>query len=145
MLSSRLFRRIVGSQSLATPKPIAGERLWPRNPRCLSTYFRPLRSPSARFSTSIQRRNDNQYNLTSPKNDIIKEDAETTTSQALPGRVEPRLSLTFTCTVTDCGERSTHEFSKRAYTKGIVLVQCPKCMNRYVGGLHNVIYQDFCL
>ena len=57
---------------------------------------------------------------------------ETTTSQPLPERVEPRLSLTFTCTVPNCGERSTHEFSKRAYERGIVLVQCPGCQNRCV-------------
>lgn len=45
---------------------------------------------------------------------------------------EPRLSLTMTCTVPDCHERSTHQFSKRAYERGIVLVTCPKCKNRYV-------------
>lgn len=46
------------------------------------------------------------------------------------GKVTPKLSLTFTCTVPDCGTRSTHEFTKQAYTKGIVLVQCPGCKNR---------------
>ncbi|KAL4252856.1 hypothetical protein ABKN59_003576 [Abortiporus biennis] len=45
---------------------------------------------------------------------------------------EPRLSLTFTCTVKDCGTRSTHEFTKRAYTKGIVIVECPGCKNRHL-------------
>ena len=44
---------------------------------------------------------------------------------------EPKLQLTFTCTVPNCSERSTHEFTKRAYTKGIVIVQCPKCQNRW--------------
>jgi protein import protein ZIM17 len=39
-------------------------------------------------------------------------------------------SLTFTCSVENCGERSTHEFTKRSYTKGIVIVQCPGCKNR---------------
>lgn len=48
------------------------------------------------------------------------------------GEFEPRLSLTFTCTVPDCGTRSSHEFTKRSYEKGIVLVQCPGCKNRYV-------------
>jgi len=129
MLYLGLFRRLVGSQSVATSKQIARARLWSGNPRWTAPSLVPS---STRFSTSIRRRNDNQYNLASPKNDIVKEDAGTTTSQALPGRVEPRLSITFTCTVTDCGERSTHEFSKRAYTKGIVLVQCPKCKNRWV-------------
>jgi protein import protein ZIM17 len=44
--------------------------------------------------------------------------------------VEPRLQITFTCTVPDCGTRSTHEFSKRSYTSGIVLIECPGCKNR---------------
>ena len=32
---------------------------------------------------------------------------------------EPRLSLTFTCTVTKCHTRSTHQFTRRSYEKGI--------------------------
>lgn len=44
---------------------------------------------------------------------------------------EPRLSLTFTCSVPDCSHRSTHEFSKASYEKGVVLVQCPNCKNRW--------------
>jgi len=44
--------------------------------------------------------------------------------------IEPRFSMTMTCTVTDCGTRSTHEFTKRAYTKGLVIIQCPGCKNR---------------
>jgi hypothetical protein len=39
-------------------------------------------------------------------------------------------SLTFTCSVDKCGERSTHEFAKRSYERGIVIVQCPGCKNR---------------
>lgn len=46
--------------------------------------------------------------------------------------LEPKLQLTFTCTVSGCGHRSTHEFTRRSYQKGIVLVQCPGCKNRYV-------------
>ena len=45
---------------------------------------------------------------------------------------EPRLSLTFTCTVEGCQTRSTHQFTKRSYQKGIVLVTCPGCKNRCV-------------
>lgn len=55
---------------------------------------------------------------------------KTVFKQAL-GKVVPKLSITFTCTVEGCGERSTHEFTKHAYEKGIVLVQCPGCKNRY--------------
>ncbi|KAI0955265.1 hypothetical protein AcW1_006896 [Taiwanofungus camphoratus] len=45
---------------------------------------------------------------------------------------EPRLSLTFTCTVTGCGARSTHQFTRRSYERGIVLVECPGCKNRHL-------------
>lgn len=45
---------------------------------------------------------------------------------------EPRLSLTFTCTAENCNTRSTHQFTKRAYEKGIVLIECPGCKTRYV-------------
>ncbi|TIA89903.1 hypothetical protein E3P99_01802 [Wallemia hederae] len=48
------------------------------------------------------------------------------------GQVDPRLQISFTCTVQDCGERSTHEFAKSSYTKGIVIVQCPGCNNRHL-------------
>jgi protein import protein ZIM17 len=44
--------------------------------------------------------------------------------------IEPRMSLTFTCTVPNCSIRSSHTFTKRAYEKGIVLVECPGCKNR---------------
>ena len=42
---------------------------------------------------------------------------------------KPKLSLTFTCAVADFGERSTYQFTKRAYQKGAVLVQRK---NKYV-------------
>lgn len=84
-----------------------------------------------------------------------------TQAQDLPagqpiGRIEPRLcvcipfsrrpaltsslshssrSLTFTCTVPDCGTRSSHEFARKSYQRGIVLVQCPGCKNRWVHGM----------
>jgi len=45
---------------------------------------------------------------------------------------QPRLSLTFTCTADGCSHRSTHEFSKASYERGIVLVQCPSCNNRHL-------------
>ncbi|PWN38301.1 zf-DNL-domain-containing protein, partial [Meira miltonrushii] len=43
-----------------------------------------------------------------------------------------KLALTFTCTANECGHRSTHQFTKRSYEKGIVLVQCPSCKNRHL-------------
>jgi len=64
------------------------------------------------------------------------------------------LQITFTCTAAvpvdgrsiaeivpgeevdgkQCGHRSTHEFSRRSYEKGIVLVECPGCKNRHLIG-----------
>lgn len=105
----------------------------------LDGTFSPLASSNmtALFSTSLRRRTNNSTNLSAP--DATTEGTTTTTAQALPGKLEPRLSLTFTCTVVQCGERSTHEFSKRAYTSGIVLVQCPKCKNRCVADKLNPV------
>lgn len=40
--------------------------------------------------------------------------------------------MTFTCGVPDCGHRSTHEFTKRAYERGLVIIQCPSCKNRHL-------------
>ncbi|PPQ85289.1 hypothetical protein CVT25_010062 [Psilocybe cyanescens] len=66
----------------------------------------------------------------------------TTDSQALPEKMEPKLSLTFTCTVSGCGERSTHQFTKQAYEKGVVLVQCPGCKNRHLIADHLGWFKD---
>jgi len=46
--------------------------------------------------------------------------------------IEPRLSLTFTCTYDECNRRSTHTFTRRAYERGIVIVQCPGCEKRHL-------------
>ncbi|KAK4048862.1 hypothetical protein OIO90_005670 [Microbotryomycetes sp. JL221] len=57
------------------------------------------------------------------------------------GQIQRRLQITFTCTAnlpTDnsqtkpCHHRSTHEFSKHSYDKGIVIVECPNCQNKHL-------------
>lgn len=60
------------------------------------------------------------------------------------GQINRRLQITFTCTApvpkgeaddaAPCGHRSTHEFSRRSYEKGIVLIECPGCGNRHLIG-----------
>lgn len=80
------------------------------------------------------------------------------------GRINRRLQITFTCTAdlslppsaiaatttattapesdvesaeqeeVPCGHRSTHEFSRISYEKGIVLIECPACRNRHLIG-----------
>lgn len=66
------------------------------------------------------------------------------------GRINRRLQITFTCTASlpplpaltpaplledsVCNHRSTHEFSRVSYEKGIVLIECPSCKNRHLIG-----------
>jgi len=50
--------------------------------------------------------------------------------------------IQFTCTVPDCGTRSSHEFSKKSYEKGIVIVQCPGCKNRHLIADHLGWFKD---
>ncbi|KAG0703976.1 DNL zinc finger-domain-containing protein [Suillus ampliporus] len=45
---------------------------------------------------------------------------------------EARLGIVFTCTAEACSHRSSHTFTKRAYERGIVIVQCPGCKNRHL-------------
>lgn len=68
---------------------------------------------------------------TAPRRDAGNHDEQRSGGGGTPiGQIEQRLSLTFTCAVEGCGHRSSHEFAKRSYEKGIVIVQCPECKNR---------------
>jgi len=86
-----------------------------------------------------------RYNSSSSTSTSSASSSSTTPNSEPIGRTaEPKLQMTFTCTApatdTDidldvservkCGERSTHTFTKQAYEKGIVLIQCPGCKNR---------------
>jgi mitochondrial protein import protein ZIM17 len=121
MLPSRLFRNVgipPTLRSLIVPNaalpPNVRTMIW-LGLGSISGNKLTLRPPQRAYSTPI-----------------TSSSSETTTSQPLPEKMEPRVSLTFTCTVENCGTRSTHECSKQAYTKGIVLVECPGCKNRCV-------------
>lgn len=52
------------------------------------------------------------------------------TSQEVKFDAEPRLAIALTCTADECNHRSAHTFTKRAYERGIVIIQCPSCKNR---------------
>lgn len=97
-----------------------------------STRLNATHASSSSSPTSISRKESTASSSNSSSDSSLPAN---TSSVPLPQQIEPRLSLTFTCTVSDCGERSTHQFTKRAYQKGIVLVQCPGCKNRYVSTL----------
>lgn len=72
------------------------------------------------------------------------------------GQIQRRLQITFTCTAEipiegahaespqsqPCHHRSTHEFSRTSYEKGIVLVECPGCKNRHLIGEQIEAYQS---
>lgn len=144
MLPSRLFRN--------TGLPPALRSLLIPSPSLPSTYNVQLRfrlgiavpavaaPQSSRYSTASSSSSSppsssssNTLHLGNEEKTPTQETEETpVVGRQAVGKMEPKLSITFTCTVEGCGKRSSHEFSKHAYEKGIVLVQCPGCKNRYV-------------
>lgn len=48
--------------------------------------------------------------------------------------------IAFTC--NKCDTRSSHTFSKQAYQKGTVLIQCPGCKNRHLIADNLKIFRD---
>lgn len=43
---------------------------------------------------------------------------------------ENRISISFVC--NKCNNKVEKTMSKQAYTKGVVLIQCPQCTNRHL-------------
>ncbi|KAJ7302945.1 DNL zinc finger-domain-containing protein [Mycena albidolilacea] len=129
MLPSRLFRNLgipPALRSLITPHSSL--------PPTISVQLRLRLGAQPGSLVSAQRLAS--YSTAAPGVPGPSQDASseptTTSSQALPESIVPKLSMTFTCTADNCGERSTHEFSRQAYESGIVLVQCPGCHNRHL-------------
>ncbi|WPK23817.1 hypothetical protein PUMCH_001064 [Australozyma saopauloensis] len=52
----------------------------------------------------------------------------------------PQLMIAFTC--KKCDTRSSHTFSKQAYHKGLVLIQCPGCKGRHLIADNLNIFRD---
>jgi mitochondrial protein import protein ZIM17 len=97
--------------------------------RIPATASRSIPSPLPSIQSSLSR------NFTSSALSREQQQQDSTGNQPAAEeakKIEPRLSLTFTCSVDGCGHRSSHEFSKRSYEKGIILIQCPGCKNRCV-------------
>ena len=112
-------------------------------PRPTPRLLAPRAVPSARsFATSFPR-----FEQQVAQAGLIPE-AEQQPKKTPIGRIERRLQITFTCTAVvapepvegvqqaeqPCHHRSTHEFSRRSYEKGIVLIECPGCKNRHLIG-----------
>ncbi|KAK6465932.1 DNL zinc finger-domain-containing protein [Scheffersomyces coipomensis] len=52
----------------------------------------------------------------------------------------PQLMIAFTC--KKCDTRSSHTFSRQAYYKGSVLIQCPGCKGRHLIADNLKIFKD---
>ncbi|KAF7289434.1 DNL-type domain-containing protein [Mycena chlorophos] len=111
MLPSRLFR------NLGIPPPLRSLHAFPPLRMRLASRQESLLTSAQRLA---------RYSTPAQPQETVK-----TTAAPQPAIV-PRLSITFTCTANNCGERSTHQFTKQAYEHGIVLVQCPKCDVRHL-------------
>lgn len=55
-------------------------------------------------------------------------------------KVEQQYMIAFTC--KKCNTRSSHTFSKQAYTKGTVAIQCPGCKNRHLIADNLGVFKD---
>lgn len=129
MLPSRLFRNTglpPPLRSLITPHPSL--------PATVAFQLR-LRLGVSHINQCVPNRSgaSRPYSATTTRRDASSSSSPATvTSQTLTPiePPEPRLEMSFTCTVPECGTRSKHQFTKRAYEKGIVLVECPGCKNR---------------
>lgn len=67
-----------------------------------------------------------RFNSTKAEPATNTDDANTATLKV----DNPQLMIAFTC--KKCDTRSSHVFSKQAYTKGSVLIQCPGCKGRHL-------------
>ncbi|KAF5362408.1 hypothetical protein D9756_002660 [Leucocoprinus leucothites] len=141
MLPSRLFRNTglpPPLRSLLTPSPSlsASYRVQLRfrlgvTASSLSPPSNAIPASRSRYSTTASSSGSSSTTANAEDEATQGTEEQTVFKQAL-GKIEPKLSITFTCTVEGCGERSTHQFTKHAYEKGIVLVQCPGCKNRHL-------------
>lgn len=135
MLASRLLRnaaRTPALRSLASPHAAQ-----PRVRLAIGAYRRNSQLPagaSASSPTPSASKAPDAPSLSSPASPSPADSPDTAApvQRLNQDPLEPRLSLTFTCTAPNCSERSSHTFTKQAYEKGVVLVQCPGCKNRCV-------------
>lgn len=97
----------------------------------------PITSEDAASSSSSASPSDDRFSSIASE-ELLQ--APNETNRQPIGQLERRLNITFTCTVPTCGHRSSHEFSRHAYEKGIVLCQCPQCHSRHLIGKYPIVY-----
>lgn len=94
----------------------------------------PLSLSTRLYATKEESKDESSFSMTKMPLIVSKMVLPTDATKPAP-IIGPKLSLTFTCTAPGCSERSTHQFSRGAYRKGVVIVQCPGCKNRYLSSL----------
>ncbi|PCH44460.1 zf-DNL-domain-containing protein [Wolfiporia cocos MD-104 SS10] len=125
MLALRQSLKRVLSSSAGPSSPLSSPASWHRQSYLAHRFSRTLSSTSPKLYDASSNKPPNE-GASSPSS-LPAAQKEVTFETA-----EPRLSLTFTCTVPACNTRSTHQFTKRSYQKGIVIVECPGCKNRHL-------------
>ncbi|KAF8309048.1 zf-DNL-domain-containing protein [Clavulina sp. PMI_390] len=145
--------RVYAARATA-PATTLGIRHWSFRSPLRSGLLPSIYAQSTHFSP-IRRWNSSSASTVSSPSSSTSDSASSTPSEPQASK-DPRLSLTFTCTAPiavpsessvesssssadpavpqfeQCGHRSTHTFTKRAYEKGIVIIACPGCKNRHL-------------
>ncbi|KAG8215055.1 DNL zinc finger-domain-containing protein [Butyriboletus roseoflavus] len=101
-----------------------------RSARTLSRLSYPVQ---VHQRLGVYRANTSGASIVKAKGEQLKSPVTPETSDQIQSDPpEPRLAIAFTCTADGCNHRSAHTFTKRAYERGIVLIQCPSCKNRHL-------------
>ncbi|KAI9304714.1 DNL zinc finger-domain-containing protein [Cunninghamella echinulata] len=90
-----------------------------------------LQQSTRSFYGSIYKQREhhlNNNNIDNKSSNKERNDKEEPKAEVL--NPKHQLFIGFTCKV--CEVRSHHVMSKQAYTKGVVLIQCPDCKNRHL-------------
>ncbi|CUM64210.1 uncharacterized protein PRCAT00001804001 [Priceomyces carsonii] len=89
---------------------------------------------------SITSYSHKRLGLLSTPNKGYRSNASDSRSVAKAKIDDPQLMIAFTC--KKCNTRSSHTFSKQAYQKGTVAIQCPGCKNRHLIADNLNIFKD---
>ncbi|GAA5969421.1 hypothetical protein JCM8115_003243 [Rhodotorula mucilaginosa] len=108
------------------------------SPQVTAVAWRTAASSSSRFASFVPSHPRREQEA--PKQVPVNAPKGTPIGKVL----DRRLKVVFTCTApasatgdaaaadATCGHRSSHEFSRNSYEKGVVIVQCPQCNNRHL-------------
>ena len=83
----------------------------------------PQASPANEVEVEVEA--EEEWSLSAARSEL-----ETTGVGSIAGGDEGALQMIFTCRV--CGTRSSKQFSKRAYRRGVVVVKCEGCSSLHL-------------